>query len=106
MKTQTVQEKQNAYYNKSGSSVSNTYEIDYTTNQDIPEQINVLCVYLTNITLSGAPSATDGITPVHGSTVLVDGQTDKKQNGIYTVNTSGAWSRVYTLKTVFICICT
>lgn len=54
---------------------------------------SVKCVYLSNITLSGAVTATDGITPVAGDRVLVTGQTTSTQNGVYVVNTSGVWPR-------------
>jgi len=45
-----------------------------------------------NITLSGTVSV-DGANAANGSRVLVKNQTTKSQNGIYVVNTGGAWSR-------------
>lgn len=48
-------------------------------------------IYTTNITLSGAV-ATDGATPPAGTDVIVIGQTNPAENGIYTT-AAGAWSR-------------
>ena len=48
-------------------------------------------ISLLNITLSGYPTI-DGITVSFGDRVLVNGQTDKKTNGIYVAATS-SWSR-------------
>lgn len=45
-----------------------------------------------NISLSGVMTI-DGVTLANGDRVLVNGQTDKTQNGIYIVNSSGAWAR-------------
>jgi len=45
-----------------------------------------------NITLSGAATI-DGVTLVSGDRVLVKNQTNPAQNGIYDVNTAGAWFR-------------
>jgi hypothetical protein len=42
-----------------------------------------------NVSLNMAPLAVDGITLEDGDRVLVNGQTDKKENGIYTVITKG-----------------
>jgi hypothetical protein len=50
-------------------------------------------VTTTNVTLtSGAPQTYDGITLVQYDRVLVTGQTDKTQNGIYSVSTLGSGS--------------
>lgn len=55
----------------------------------------------TNVTLSGgAPSSVDDVNLAAGDRVLVTGQTDAKQNGIYEVQTVGAgsngtWVRTY-----------
>lgn len=52
---------------------------------------SVRAVARTNITLSGAQTI-DGVSLVAGERILVVGQTDETQNGIYVV-ASGAWSR-------------
>lgn len=63
-------------------------------NLNVPILGAVVCVYTTNVaSLSGAPAASDGVTPVNGETVLLVGQTTASQNGLWIVNTSGAWSR-------------
>jgi len=60
---------------------------------------SVRSILLTNITLSGgAPATVDGVTLSAGDRVLVAGQTDKSQNGIYEVDiagtgSNGTWSR-------------
>ena len=54
------------------------------------------CVFLSNIDLSGAETS-DGITVANGELALVNGQTDKKENGVYLVATGGAWVRSGTL---------
>jgi hypothetical protein len=54
------------------------------------------CVFLSNIDLDGAET-TDGITVANGEIVLVNGQTDKTENGVYLVATGGAWVRSGTL---------
>lgn len=52
----------------------------------------VYCVYTSNLNnLSGAIE-TDGVTPPYGSVVLVAGQTNPVDNGIYVVNRT-AWTR-------------
>ena len=60
----------------------------------VPMLFNAVCVYTTNVaSLSGTPSATDGMIPSNGENVLLVGQTTQSQNGVWTVNTSGAWTR-------------
>lgn len=54
------------------------------------------CVFLSNIDLNGAETS-DGITVANGESVLVNGQTDKSENGIYLVATGGDWVRSGTL---------
>lgn len=54
------------------------------------------CVFLSNIDLSGAETS-DGITVANGELALVNGQTDKKENGVYLVATGGDWVRSGTL---------
>lgn len=48
-----------------------------------------------NLSLSGIPSSalTDGVTVANGDIVLALGQTTTTQNGLWTVNASGAWTR-------------
>lgn len=53
----------------------------------------VVGYFTSNIALTGAQTVTGG-TAANGDIVLVGGQTDNTQNGIYTVNTGGAWSRL------------
>jgi hypothetical protein len=54
---------------------------------------SVRVAYGTNQSLTGAAVAEGGITPANGERVLVMGQTTAAQNGIYVVNTAGAWTR-------------
>ena len=46
-----------------------------------------------NVSLSGNPSPMDGQTIATGDIVLLLGQSTTSQNGLWTVNTSGAWTR-------------
>jgi hypothetical protein len=52
-------------------------------------------VTIANVSLSGALSRTEwqGAFVDNGARILVNAQTDKKQNGIYIMNTGGAWAR-------------
>lgn len=52
----------------------------------------VRLVSRSNIALTGTPTIT-GVVPANGNRVAVAGQTDTTQNGIYIVNSSGAWTR-------------
>jgi len=54
--------------------------------------IAVDVVSTSNLSLSGAATI-DGIVLANGNFVLAKGQTTTSQNGIYVVNTGGAWSR-------------
>lgn len=45
-----------------------------------------------NLSLTGAATV-DGVAMVTNDRILVRAQTDSKKNGIYTVNTAGAWTR-------------
>jgi len=54
---------------------------------------SVRVAYAANQSLTGAPVAEGGITPANGERVLAMGQTTAAQNGIYVVNTAGAWTR-------------
>ena len=46
-----------------------------------------------NIALTGSVSV-DGATATNASLVLAAGQTTSSQNGVYRVNTSGAWTKL------------
>lgn len=46
-----------------------------------------------NVALTGNPSPMDGATIATGDIVLLLGQTAPAENGLWTVNTSGAWAR-------------
>lgn len=54
---------------------------------------SVFVAATTNITLSNAQTI-DGKTPTTGQKIGVFGQTTKSQNGIYSYNATGAWTRV------------
>ena len=56
------------------------------------EIVEAQTISLTNITLSGNQTL-NGHTTVDGTTVLVNGQTDPKDNGLYYSNSS-TWSRI------------
>jgi len=60
--------------------------------QGLKEKTQVRCATTANITLSGSQTV-DGISVTDGDRVLVKNQTDATENGIYVVDTSGAWSR-------------
>lgn len=59
----------------------------------LDSKASVVVAYTANISLTGAASAEGGVTPANGDRVGVFSQTTPSQNGIYTVNTGGAWSR-------------
>lgn len=61
--------------------------------QGLDPKASVLVAYSTNITLTGAATNEGGTTPGNGARVLVYGQSSQPANGIYIVNTGGAWSR-------------
>ena len=46
-----------------------------------------------NISLDNTTTIVDGYTLINGDRILVKNQTTQSQNGIYIVNTGGAWSR-------------
>jgi len=52
----------------------------------------VMVMSVTNITLSGVQTI-DGYTTANNDRVLVNGQTNQTENGLYLVNTGGSWTR-------------
>jgi len=70
--------------------------------QDIDYKQAVRVISTSNVTLSGgAPNEVDGVSLVLGDRILVAGQTDASQNGLYQVTTvgagsSGTWARTAT----------
>ena len=54
---------------------------------------SVIVATTANIALDDTTTVLDGVTLITGMRVLVKNQTDKTKNGIYIVNTSGAWAR-------------
>ncbi len=54
-----------------------------------------------NITLSGSQTV-DGVTVPNGSTVLATAETSSVNNGIYTVNTGGAWTLAVTFPSGYV----
>jgi hypothetical protein len=66
---------------------------------DIDYKQSVRVITLTNITLSGgAPATVDGVSLIAGDRILVNGQSNAAQNGLYQVQTvgtgsNGAWVR-------------
>lgn len=69
--------------------VNKNYVDSVASGLEVKESVRVIS--LSNITLSGYPTI-DGITVSFGDRVLVNGQTDKKTNGIYVAATA-SWSR-------------
>ena len=61
--------------------------------QGVSPHAPVRVVSTSNITLSGVSTVIDDATLVEGDSVLVAGQTDKRENGLWTVHTPGGWSR-------------
>ena len=98
MRTQTISEKNLAFYQTSGTSVGNQVINVNNNNTDTADTFIdyvVQCVATTNITLSGT-FAIDGFTPAIGHRLLITAQTNPVNNGIYIVQ-SGAWIRAFTL---------
>ena len=60
--------------------------------QGVSPHAPVRVVSTTNLTLSGVTTV-DEILLAEGNSILVAGQTDKKENGLWTVHTPGGWSR-------------
>ncbi len=54
---------------------------------------------ITNIAFLSGNKVVDGVTATQGYIVLVKDQNNASQNGIYTVNTTGVWTRSNLLKT-------
>jgi hypothetical protein len=50
-------------------------------------------VSLVNLAITGDPSPIDGLTLATGEIILLTGQASGLQNGLWAVNTSGAWTR-------------
>lgn len=59
----------------------------------IAEIIQCRVVSTSNIALNNTTTSVDGVTLANADKILVAGQSTASQNGVYTVNTSGAWSR-------------
>jgi len=74
----------------------NTYNITtggVSSSSNITEKIIICrCIFLSNIDLSGTETS-DGVTIIDGDYILVNGQTDKKENGVYVGATGGGWVR-------------
>lgn len=68
-----------------------TLDLDYMPDTWVKKTVRAATT--TNITLSGNQTV-DGITLANGDRVLVKNQTTASQNGIYSVNSSGSWSRL------------
>lgn len=52
-----------------------------------------------NLALTGSPGTVDAVTYVTGDRILLKDQTTPAQNGIYVVNTAGAWTRATDMDT-------
>lgn len=88
-----------------------TYESDstYGTTEILNQPIRVLNTFtlslyendlkraiastITNVAITGDPSPMDGVTILTGDVVLLTGQSTIHQNGLWVVNTAGAWTR-------------
>ena len=46
-----------------------------------------------NVAITGDPSPVDGVTMVTGDRIMLTGQTTASENGIWVVDTAGAWTR-------------
>jgi len=71
---------------------ANKQYVDATA-QGLDAKASARVAYGSNITLSGAATASGPVTPNNGERVLVMGQTSAPANGLYIVNTGGAWTR-------------
>lgn len=93
IKPQSLTAKMDAGYPKGvkGGNSSITTVDESTDTTIITEQVRASVIINENITLSGLQTQ-DGINLTERETVVVNGQTDKKENGIYLVQ-SGAWAR-------------
>lgn len=66
---------------------------DYSTTRfSLANKISCLTITTSNVNLNAAPLIVDGITLSNGNKILVKGQTDQKQNGIYSVTSAGTGS--------------
>jgi hypothetical protein len=59
---------------------------------ELDDKLPCRLVATANVNLSSPPSTIDSVTIVAGDRILLTGQTDKKQNGIYIANTP-PWTR-------------
>lgn len=93
IKPQSLTAKMDAGYPKGvkGGNSSITTVDTSTDTTIITEQVRASVIINENITLSGLQTQ-DGVNLTERETVVVNGQTDKKENGIYLVQ-SGAWTR-------------
>lgn len=78
----------------SGGDATNKTYVDNLTN-GLSWKAPVRAYGAANLTLNGIPSSglTDGVTLANGDRCLVNNQTTTSQNGIYVVNSAGAWAR-------------
>lgn len=54
---------------------------------------NAMALATANLALTGDPGAVDGVTLATGDIILLTGQTDPIENGLWVVDTTGAWAR-------------
>jgi len=54
---------------------------------------SVVAMALGNTATAGDPGTIDGVSSLNGKRVLLNDQSDQRQNGIWVVNTGGQWSR-------------
>lgn len=66
----------------------NTYVANQITAKAPADSIS-----FTNIALTGSPGTVNGYDFSFGGRLLVNGNTDDTENGLYNVNTGGAWTR-------------
>jgi hypothetical protein len=60
-----------------------------------PGLIGVKCATTGNVSLTGAAGTQDGFSTSNGMKILVWQQTDTTMNGVYVINTAGAWQKLY-----------
>lgn len=64
----------------------------YNPNAPAPLEI-ARVVATTNTAITGLPGSVDNVTVADGDRILLVGQTDKSENGLWLVNSGGAWTR-------------